>query len=65
MIRPNVPIIVPQLDVPSSVCAQRRQPLPIAKRTTISGGGCHDDSNSDYHDNRFREERGYPGRRRY
>ena len=65
MVRPNVPIIMPQLDGPSSVCAQRRQPLPIARRTTIPGDGCPDDSDSNSHDNRFHEDRRYPGRRRY
>ena len=65
MIRPNVPIIMPQLDGPTSVCTQRRQPLPIARRTTIPGDGYPDDSDSNSHDNRFREDRRYPGRRRY
>ena len=44
MVRPNVPIIMLQLDGPTSVCAQRRQPLPIARRTTIPGDGYPDDS---------------------
>ena len=65
MVRPNVPIVMPQLDGPTSVCVQRRQPLPIARRTTISGDGQPDDSDSNSHDNRFCEDRRYPGRRRY
>ena len=65
MVRPNVPIIMPQLDGPTSVRTQRRRPLPIARRTTISGDGCPDDSDSDSHDNRFSEDRRYPGRRNY
>ena len=64
MVRPNVPIIMSQLDGPTSVCAQRRQPLSIA-RTTIPGDGYPDDSDSNSHDNRLREDRKYPGRRTY
>ena len=64
-VRPHVPIIMPQLDGPASVCAWRKQPLPIVRRTTIPGEGYPDESNSDSHDNRFCEDRRYPGRRRY
>ena len=39
--------------------------MPIARRTTIPGNGYPDDSDSDSHNNRFCEERRYPGRRRY
>ena len=64
-VRPCVPIIMPQLDGPASVCVQRRQPLPIVRRTTIPGEGYPDNSDSNSHDNIFSEDRRYPGRRRY
>ena len=64
-IRPHVPIIMPQLDGPTSVCMQRKQPLAIDRRTTIPGEEYPDESNSDSHDNRFCEDRRYSGRRRY
>ena len=54
---------MPQLDGPASVCTQRRQPLPIARRTTIPGDGFSDDSNSNSHDYKSRDNRRYPGRR--
>ena len=63
--RSNMPNILLQLDGPTSVHAQRRPPLPITRRTTIPGDGYPDDSDSDSHNNRFRENRRYPGRRRY
>ena len=53
------------MDCPTSVHARRRQPLPIARRTTIPGDGYPDDSDSDVHNNRFNVDRRYPGRRRY
>ena len=65
IVRSNMPNIILQLDGPTSVCVQRRQPLPIARRTTIPGDGYPDDSDSDSHDNRFREDRRYLGRRKY
>ena len=65
IVRSNMPNIMPQLDGPTSVHAQRRQPLPIARRTTIPGDGYPDDSDSDSHNNRFCEDRRYLGRRRY
>ena len=65
VVGPHVPIIMPQLDGPASVHMQRKQPLPIIRRTTIPGEGYPDDSGSDSHYNRFREGRRYPGRRRY
>ena len=65
IVRSNMPNIMPQLDGPTSVSVQRRQPLPIARRTTIPGDGYPDDSDSDSHNNRFHEDRRYPGRRRY
>ena len=46
-------------------CVQRKQPVSIVRRTTIPREGYPDDSDSDSHDNRFREDRRYPGRRRY
>ena len=61
----NMPNIMLQLDGPTSVCAQRRQPLPIARRTTISGDGYPDGCDSDSHNNKFHEDRRYLGRRRY
>ena len=65
IVRSNMPNIMLQLDGPTSVHVQRRQPLPISRRTTIPGDGYPDDSDSDFHNNRFREDRRYPGRRRY
>ena len=65
IVRSNMPNIMPQLDGPTSVHVQRRQPLPITRRTTIPGEGYPDDSDSDSHNNRFCEDRRYPGRRRY
>ena len=61
--RTIVPNIMPQLDGPASVCTQRRQPLPITRRTTIPGNGFPDDSNSDSCDYRSHDDRRYPGRR--
>ena len=63
--RSNMLNMMPQLDGPSSVCAQRRQPLPLTRRTTIPGNGYPDDSDSDSLNNRFHENRRYLGRRRY
>ena len=63
--RTIMPNIMPQLDGPAYVCTQRRHPLPITIRTTIPGDGFPDDSNSDSRGYRSRENRGYPGRRRY
>ena len=54
---------MPQLDGPASVCMQRRHPLPITRRTTIPGNGFPDDSDSDSHGYKSRENRRYPGRR--
>ena len=65
IIRSNMPNIMPQLDGPTSVHVQRRQPLPVTIRTTISGDGYPDDSGSDSHNDRFHEDRRYPGRRKY
>ena len=61
--RTVMPNVMPQLDGPASVCAQRRQPLPIAWRTAVPGNGFPDDSNSDSHDYRTHDIRRYPGRR--
>ena len=61
--RTIMPNIMPQLDGPASVCTQRRQPLPITRRTTIPGDGFPDDSDSDSHGYRSHENRRYPGRR--
>ena len=63
--RTNMPNIMPQLDGPSSVCMQRRQPLPITRRTTIPGDEFPDNSDSNSHGYRSCENRGYPGRRRH
>ena len=65
LVRSHVPNVMPQLDGPTSVCVQRRQPLPIARRTTIPSDGYLNDSDSDFHNNRFCEDRRYLGRRRY
>ena len=65
LVRSHVPNVMPQLGGPTSVRVQRRQPLPIARRTTTPGDGYHNDSDSDFHNNRFCEDRRYLGRRRY
>ena len=57
--------VMPQLDGPASVRTQRRQPLPMTRRTTIPGNGFPDDSNSNSHDHRSRDNKRYPGRRYY
>ena len=61
--RTIVPNIMPQLDGPASICTQRRQPLPITRRTTIPGNRFPDDSNSDSPDYRSHDNRRCPGRR--
>ena len=64
--RPRLPIMMPQLDGPASVCAKRKQPVPmIRKGTTLSGGGYPDESDSDSHGHRSSEDGRYPGRQRY
>ena len=65
MARPHIPTIMPQLDGPASVHVKRKQPVPVVRRTTMPGEGYPDESDSDSHDNRSREDRRYPGRRRY
>ena len=65
MERTGIPNILPQLDGPTSVCMQRRHPLPSTRRTTIPGGGFPDDSGSDSHGYRICDDRGYHGRRRH
>ena len=63
--RPCIPVMMPQLDGPTSVCVGR-QPVPVVRRrTTIPGEGYPDESDSDSHDNRLCEDRRYPGRRHY
>ena len=57
--------MMPQLDGPASVCVKRKQPVPVVRRTTIPGEVYPDESDSDSYDNRFCEDRRYPGRRRY
>ena len=61
--RTIVPNFMPQLDGPASICIQRRQPLPITRRTTIPGDGFPDDSNSDSHDYRSCDDERYPEKR--
>ena len=66
MARPRLPVVMPQLDGPASVCVRRKQPVPVVRRrTTVPGEGYLDESDSDSHDNRSCEDRRYPGRRRY
>ena len=60
-----MPNVMPQLDGPAFVRTQRRQPLPMTRRTTIPGNGFPDDSDSDSHDYRSCDNRRYPGRRHY
>ena len=61
--RTIMPNVIPQLDGPASVHIQRRQPLPMTRRTTIPSNGFPDDSDSDSHDHRSHDNRRYPGRR--
>ena len=66
MARPRLPVIMPQLDGPTSVCVRRQLPIPmVRRRTTLPGGGYPDESDSDSHDNRSHKDRRYPARRRY
>ena len=53
MTEPHIPIRVPQLDGPTSVCVKRKQPVPsIRKQTMIPGGDYPSGSESDSYDNR-------------
>ena len=61
--RTIMPNVMPQLDGPASVCIQRRQPLPMTRRTTIPGNGFPDNSDSYSRDYRTCDNRRYPGRR--
>ena len=66
LVRPRIPDTMPQLDGPLSVCTRRKRLVPEMRRyTRIPGGSYPDDGESDSHDNRSREVRRYPGRRRY
>ena len=66
LVRPHIPNTMPQLDRPLSIRTRRKRPVPEMRRyTTMPGGSYPDDSESDSHDNRSREGRRYPGRRRY
>ena len=61
--RTVIPNVIPQLDGPASVHTQRRQPLPITRKTTLSGDGFPDDSDSSSCDHRSHDNRRYSGRR--
>ena len=63
--RTVMPNIMPQLDGPASVRTQRRQPLPMTRRTTIPGDGFPDDSDSNSHDFRSCGNKRNPRRRYY
>ena len=64
--RPRLPVVMPQLDGPSSVHVRRRQLVPVVRRKTIiPGEGYPDESDSDSHGYRSCEDRRYPGRRRH
>ena len=64
--RPRMPDIMPQLNGPVSVHARgRRQAPEVRRKTTVPRGGYPDESNSGSHDNRSREDRRYPERRRH
>ena len=64
--RPCLPVVMPQLDGPTSVRVKRKQPVPVVRRrTTIPGEGYPDESDSDSHDDRSCKDMRYPGRRRY
>ena len=64
--RPRLPVVVPQLDGPTSAHVKRKQLVPVLRRRTIiPGEGYPDESDSDSHDNRSCKDRRYPGRRRY
>ena len=63
---PRLPIRIPQLDGPLSVCTKRKLPVPIVrKHTMISGGDYPSGSESDSHDFRSQRDRRYPGRKGY
>ena len=65
-VRPHIPDAMLQLDKPLSVHTRRKRPVPGVRRyTTMPGENYPDKSESDSHDNRTREGRRYPGRRRY
>ena len=50
---PHLPIRLPQLDGPTSVCVKRKQFVPmLRKQTMIPGGDYPSGSESDSHDNR-------------
>ena len=61
--RTIMPNIIPKLDGPASVRTQRRQPLPMTRRTTLSGDGFPEDSDSGSRDHRSHDNRRYPGSR--
>ena len=61
--RTIMPNVIPQLDGPASVHTQRRQPLPMTRRTTMSSDGFPDNSDSGSRDHRSHDNRRYPGRR--
>ena len=66
MVRPRLPVIMPQLECPASICVRIKQPVPmVRRRTTLPGEGYPDKSDSDSHDNRSHKDRRYPGRRRH
>ena len=48
--RTIMPNVMPQLDGPASLRTQRRQPLPMTRRATMSSDGFPDDSDSNSHD---------------
>ena len=61
--RPQLPIMMPQLDGPASVHTKRKQLVPMLRKgTTLSGGGYPDESDSDSHGNRSSEDGRYHGR---
>ena len=66
IMEPCLPIRIPQLDGPLSVCTKRKLPVSlIRKQPMISGGDCPSGSESDSHDFRSRKDRRYPGRKGY
>ena len=62
----HLPIMLPQLDGPTSVHVKRKQFIPMARKRTIIPGGYYPiGSESNSHDNRSLEDRRYPGRKGY
>ena len=65
MARPHISTVMPQLEGPISACIIRKQPVLVVRRTALPREGYPNESDSNSQDNRFCEDRRYPGQRRY